>query len=507
MSYSPEELDWSMVKVPAGAFLYGMTREEKVAAAHAAGVHAEMLHFHSERRELTLPEFWIDRYPVTRGQFLRFMKATGYSAPYNGWQVGWRELYGDPLAPTDDPVELARPVTGVSSEDAEAYAKWAGKRLPTEVEWEKAARGTDGRLYPWGSEWNEKACLRNHGNLLLTTALPVGSFPDGASPCGALDMNGSVLQWVRVVYPPKSTNGKQADQNSHIFCGSSAIHSQPYTHMATNRLSWNQGMRVYNTGFRCASDGPVARLCSRPVFGANSSVRSRPQPTPVQVRRDLYLREPIRIEPLPFSAIKIHVPWFPQSVWVMDSPEGRWGPFGGANDWPFGPEELWRVPWQVEKNGRRVHYTRMRDGKGVRFEAHVNGPAVEYEFESIGMGPLNLSSICLKTFSPFFSSQERMTQHRLDGDKLIRCCDQPLNPDTAAAFGWSLGETADGAAIYRSYDGSSYMAFVGAKGSTIWGNGWVPCTHLIGPTRQVERGGGKIVFLVGTLGELRAQLR
>jgi len=505
MRYSPEELDRAMVKVPAGTFLFGMTPDEKQTAARAAGVHPDMLHFHSGRRSLTVPEFWLDRYPVTRGQFLRFMRETNWTIPYNGWQVGWRELYGDPLAPAgaQTPEELARPVTGVSSEDAAAYAAWAGKRLPTEVEWEKAARGSDGRLHPWGNTWNDTACFRNPGGVLPSASFPVGSFPEGASPYGAMDMAGSVLQWVKVVYPAQASRTGQKDANRHVFAGSSPLHTQGYTHMVTNRLSWHEGMRIYNSGFRCASDVPPAGLVTQPEYQPGTVAR----PAPVEVRRDLYLREQIRLEPLPFSAFKIHVPWFPQSVWVMDSPEGRWGPFGGANDWPFGAEDLWRVDWRTDADGRRISYERLRGGKGVRFEARVNGPAVEYRFESVGMGLLDLSSICLKSFSPFFSSQERMTQHRLDGAELVRCCDQPLDGGTFASFGWTLGQALDpGAAIYRSYDGSSFMGFVGPRGCTIWGNGWVPCTHLTGPTRQVEDGGGRIVFLIGTLDELRPHL-
>ena len=90
--YDPEELDRSMAAIPAGPARIGLTAAEKQELTTRAGVHIDMLHFHPEARAVDTPAFWIDRYPVTRGQFLRFLKATGYRITYNGWLVGWSEL-------------------------------------------------------------------------------------------------------------------------------------------------------------------------------------------------------------------------------------------------------------------------------------------------------------------------------------------------------------------------------------------------------------------------------
>ncbi len=121
--------------------------------------------------------FWIDRYEVTNAAYRKFVKATGHA----------------PAAFDDDPVFNAdeQPVTGVLYEDATAYCKWAGKRLPTEIEWEKAARGTDGQIYPWGNtEDLSRACISGDA------PVSVKAYPRDVSPYGVYDMAGNVSEWV-----------------------------------------------------------------------------------------------------------------------------------------------------------------------------------------------------------------------------------------------------------------------------------------------------------------------
>ena len=126
-------------------------------------------------------EFYIDTVPVTHEEFLRFVQATGARAPAS-WQRG-----KFPSEKSD------HPVTGVSWHEAMAYATWAGKRLPTAPEWEKAARGTDGRRYPWGNDFDAKRCNTLENGLGGTT--PVRQYPEGASPYGVLDLTGNVWEW------------------------------------------------------------------------------------------------------------------------------------------------------------------------------------------------------------------------------------------------------------------------------------------------------------------------
>lgn len=134
-----------------------------------------------------LPAFRIDKYLVTNAQYARFVAATGRRPPIN-WTNG-------KIAPGKE----RHPVTMVSWFDARAYAEWAGKRLPTEQEWERAARGTDARRWPWGDKM-EPQRLNTYYHVGGTT--DVGVYPSGASPEGLLDMAGNVSQWVEDEFLP-----------------------------------------------------------------------------------------------------------------------------------------------------------------------------------------------------------------------------------------------------------------------------------------------------------------
>ncbi len=127
--------------------------------------------------------FYIDRYLVTNADYKQFIDATGYGAPPH-----WRGLREPPAD------KLDHPVVQVTYSDAEAYAKWAGKRLPTRPEWEKAARGLDGWVYPWGDDFDKNKCNTSESGIFATT--PVGKYsPDGDSPYGLADMAGNVYEW------------------------------------------------------------------------------------------------------------------------------------------------------------------------------------------------------------------------------------------------------------------------------------------------------------------------
>jgi formylglycine-generating enzyme required for sulfatase activity len=172
------------VLIPAGPFLFGSEPSEAAAAARRYGFHRSWTEPETPRRTIDLPAFAIDRYPVTNADYHVFCRATGY-APRGHWQ-----------GPTPQPGTERRPVVMVSRIDAQAYAAWAGKRLPTEEEWEKAARGRDGRTYPWGSRFLPDRCCWNRDRAgAFVETRPVDAFPKGASPYGVMDMAGNVAEW------------------------------------------------------------------------------------------------------------------------------------------------------------------------------------------------------------------------------------------------------------------------------------------------------------------------
>lgn len=178
VAYTPAEVEalltpeqWrevdSTILIPAGEFVMGTDRERDDVQ-------------NRPQHRVVLRPYLIDKYPVTNAQYARFV-AAGHRPPLN-WRKG-RIPEGAEL----------HPVTMVSWFDAVSYAKWAGKRLPTEAEWEKAARGVDGRRWPWGDKMDPTR-LNTYYSVGSTT--PVTAYPSGASPYGVLGMAGNVSQWV-----------------------------------------------------------------------------------------------------------------------------------------------------------------------------------------------------------------------------------------------------------------------------------------------------------------------
>lgn len=219
-----------MVEIPAGPFTMGSdTGAEDEAPAH----------------EVDLPAFEIDRFEVTNADFSVFVDATGYQtdAEKEGRTRNWRSA-GEG--------KDNHPVVFVSWNDAVAYCEWVGKRLPTEAEWEKAARGTDGRLYPWGDDWDpSKTNVKDTG--LRGTAV-VGSFGAGASPYGAEDMAGNVWEWTADWYEPYPGSDFESDyfgQRFRVLRGGAWFETPDFVR-TTVRNANTETAASDEIGFRCA---------------------------------------------------------------------------------------------------------------------------------------------------------------------------------------------------------------------------------------------------------------
>jgi len=261
----------AMVYVPAGDFIMGTVEQSEYYVSF-------------QQRTVTLDDFWIDKTEVTNAMFAAFVNDTGIQTaaekvglsggiPGSGGPelidgANWR----NPLGPTINfSVYENHPVVNVNWYDAMAYCKWAGRRLPTEAEWEKAARGTDGRSYPWGNTpptgnlvnfadvnannpWADKNINDGYAN-----SSPVGSYPDGMSPYGALDMAGNVHEWVdnweegsfSISENPLS---ESSDEEFRTMRGGS-WNDGSYLILASSRVVYPIRGPSPLTGFRCAISG------------------------------------------------------------------------------------------------------------------------------------------------------------------------------------------------------------------------------------------------------------
>jgi serine/threonine protein kinase len=202
----------------------------------------------SERPEhkVTVKPFFIDTNEVTCEEYQKFIRATNRQPPAtwaNGnYPSGWER----------------RPVTGINWDDASAYAQWAGKRLPTEQEWEFAARGSDARLYPWGGQWKDD--LANAGPSSPGHVADVGTHSGGVSPFGALDMVGNAWEWTASDFVAYS-GGRLPAQTTGILkvIRGGCFLSRQNQATVTIRVGWpaRGGDEYDNTGFRCAKDSPT----------------------------------------------------------------------------------------------------------------------------------------------------------------------------------------------------------------------------------------------------------
>ena len=287
--YRPDlSLEGDMVFVPAGSFIFGTNQTDEAGLGASMGIPKPLYEDEHPEQRPFLKGFYIDRHEVSHRRYQKFLEdlpthpeykimieKLGYYSPPQGWQeTRFPEGTGE------------HPVTWVSWFDAANFCQWAGKRLPSEKEWERAARGTEGRLYPWGNTFD-----RSRANLptKLGSRAPVaavGSFPSGATPEGAQDLIGNVWEWIDGDYAPYSGNSFQYpdfNQGYKVIRGASVAdigHFPGDFYVQVLKEFARSGYRQYadpsqgasDVGFRCVSITEPKGL--KTTFGAPGGTAS-----------------------------------------------------------------------------------------------------------------------------------------------------------------------------------------------------------------------------------------
>lgn len=285
-----------MVLIPAGVFTMGSDRTPTQDEAAGVGTNKPWYLDEHPAHKKNLAAFWIDRYEVTYAQYQQFVVATGYPPPMawtsNGYVLNSREaelvqldmerlrrlvskgfrLDVDTRAMNKEQLLAAiherlreldkEPVSNVSWHDADAYCRWAGKRLPTEAEWEKAARGPNANEFPWGNQW--AAGKANAGEEVWKDGVaPVGSYPSDKSPYGVYDMAGNVSEWVQNWYQPYPGSDYESSDFGEKFkvlrgaaWGREGHYAMHQFQRTAYRFYLSPDSILDDVGFRCAKSAP-----------------------------------------------------------------------------------------------------------------------------------------------------------------------------------------------------------------------------------------------------------
>ncbi len=300
----PKNYSGEMIRIPAGSFLMG---NSEVGDDLRLGQPEEL-----PQHSVYLGDYYIGKYEVTRGEYRKFIDAGGYSNPAYWSKDGWK--WKESVKRTQPDFWAAdqnfatgtftqtdnHPVVGVSYYEAESFCKWAGGHLPTQAQWEKAARwsGKSSNVYPWGNTWDVEKCntymdKNPAGGYGTYRTTPVGSYPDGASPYGCMDMAGNVREWCRDWYKSYPKSKKPFDYTNVYYVlrggswyynagdgnnnGGDTIFSCRSGSRGSNRLPYGSN---YDYGFRMAAGAPGAgtdnsRIKGRATMSKTDKSRGR----------------------------------------------------------------------------------------------------------------------------------------------------------------------------------------------------------------------------------------
>ncbi|VAW87935.1 Sulfatase modifying factor 1 precursor (C-alpha-formyglycine- generating enzyme 1) [hydrothermal vent metagenome] len=281
-----------MVTVPAGSFIRGSNRTDTEGLQERYGFATPLYLDEHPKHIMTLPAFQIDTYEVSNLQYKAFIFSKNYKKPYtwneNGYGTPLKELHSFPIKKARDFVantmkldidtrtmqlpELVEavkqrmteldqlPVGDVNWFDASQFCRWANKRLPTEAEWEKAARGEEGLEFPWGNVWDSKITNTGDDEAWNEDVAPIGAYPENRSPYGAYDLSGNVWEWVENWYQPYPGSSMESNlfgkQAKVIRGGGGGVghYAISYFFRGATRQFAEPTLETADVGFRCAKD-------------------------------------------------------------------------------------------------------------------------------------------------------------------------------------------------------------------------------------------------------------
>ena len=500
--------DAPMIYIPAGEFTMGTTRAEAAALAKGYNVHPSFFRTECPQREVSVKAFWIDAHPVTNAQFKRCVDA-GKARPPANW--------GGKTYPTG---AADHPVAAVNWQQAKAYADWVGKRLPTEAEWEKAARGTDGRVYPWGNEWDPQATRIDDGTSPQTRALtvPVGSFPKGKSPYGVLDMCGNVAEWTGT--PTRKPNPQRPTWGWYAVKGAGAAHSLRgnFRCAARNFSAHNSRWHPW-LGFRCAKDAPAQAPATGAAFPPAKPLA--PVPPTEGPREDLYGARPIRISSHGWHGAVFHAPQFPLGAIGSNMPE-QIGARGVALSWS---EIKTPLRWHISDDGTKASYSCTWPDKAtltVTLESSTDYVDFTLALRNLTDKPFKgvQSNTCFNpSHSPYFADIERLRTYVWTDAGPTRAVEMPCG--TSGEYlhgGWPIAKPGQKAPkggrqtrypfiAVASRDGKWVLAQAYDKGLSLGNNAHYTCLHTrptwddIAPGQEGSRR-GRLYFLRGDVEDL-----